>query len=134
MKRMKKIVAATVFLFITVCTKAQPPRPPSIEERLKRTNEMIQQEVQPTPAQQNNITAIFKTFFLAEEKLRKDNPPPPPDPKVKDAMDKLLKERDDNIKKILTADQYKKYLVVEKKLHPPKPGDKYKEGVPPPQL
>ena len=131
---MKKIVAATVLLFISVCIQAQPARPPFIEERLKRTDEMIRQEVQPTSAQQNSIMATFKTFFLAEEKLRKDNPPPPPDAKVKAAMDKLLKERDDSIKKILTADQYKKYLLVEKKLHPPKPGDMQKTGTPPPRL
>ena len=71
---------------------------------------MLQQEVQPTTVQKTAMESAFKTFFIAEDKLRKDNPPPPPqDPKEKEAMDKLVKDRDERIKKILTASQYEKY-------------------------
>jgi len=130
---MKKIILATGFLAFAIVTKAQPPKPPSIEERLKHTNEILQKEVQPSASQKTAIENAFKTFFAAADKLRKDNPPPPPpppDPKGKDAMEKLIKERDENVKKVLTAPQYEKYKEAAKKLHPPKPGEG-KDGPPP---
>jgi hypothetical protein len=96
----KQIIFAGLLLF-TVTIKAQPPqspKPPSVEERLKRTNEVIQQDVQPSASQKAAIEQVYKKFFTDADKLRKDNPPPPPpppDPKVKEAMDKLVKERDE---------------------------------------
>jgi hypothetical protein len=134
---MKKLIIAAGLVLFVIVTKAQPPQPPkpvNIEDRLKRTNEVLQQEVQPTAAQKTDIESAFKTFFAAADKLRKDNPPPPPDPKVKEAMDKLVKERDESIKKILTEAQYKNYKEAIKKLHPPKPGESNgKDGPPPAQ-
>ena len=50
---------------------------------------------------------------------------------MKEAMDKLVKERDEKIKKVLTASQYEKYKEAAAKLRPPKPGGD-KEGNPPP--
>lgn len=135
----KLIIAAGLVLFIVVTNAQppQPPKPPSIEERIKKTNEMLQQELQPTAVQKTALESAFKTFFIAEDKLRKDNPPPPPppqDPKVKEAMDKLVKDRDESIKKILTVSQYEKYKEAAKKMHPPKPGEPGKGGPPPSQL
>ena len=136
---MKKQFIAAAFVLFVIVVKGQPPgppNPPSIEDRIKRTNEVIQKEVQPTDAQKAAIEQAYKTFFTAADKLRKDNPPPPPpppDPKVKEAMDKLVKERDESIKKILSDAQYQKYKEAAKKLQPPKPGDqKNKTGQPPP--
>ena len=123
----KSLLLVPIVLFVIV-TRAQPPKPPTIEERLKRTNEVIQQDVQPTAAQKAAIEQAFKTFFIAADQLHKDNPPPPPpppDPKVKEQMDKLVKERDERIKKILTEDQYKKYQEAEKTL-------RLRSGPPPP--
>ncbi len=125
---MKKIIFAIGLVLPFTMLQAQPHQPsgpPAMEERIKRTNEILQQEVQPTTAQQSAIETVFKTFFTAEDQFRKDNPPPPPpppDPKVKAAMDQLVKERDAGIKKILTEAQYAKYLQASKKLHPPTPG------------
>jgi hypothetical protein len=130
---MKKISSLIALVLFVIVVRSQPPKPPSVEERLKHTNEVLQQDVKPNAAQQAAIDAAFKNFFLAADQLRKDNPPPPPpppDPKVKAAMDKLVKERDESIKKILTEDQYKKYKEAAKKLQPPKPGD-HKEPPPP---
>jgi hypothetical protein len=88
-----------IVLFV-IAIKAQPPKPPTIEERLKSTNEVIQQEVQPTAPQKTAIELACKSFFIAAGKLRKDNPPsPPPDLKVKDTMDKLVKDRDEAVKR-----------------------------------
>jgi hypothetical protein len=36
-------------------------------------------------------------------------------------MDKLVKERDDKVKKILSEDQFKKYKEAADKMHPPHP-------------
>ncbi|MBK9570570.1 MAG: hypothetical protein IPO53_12115 [Chitinophagaceae bacterium] len=136
---MKKLILATGLVLFVIITKAQPPQPPKpprIEDRLKKTEELLQKEIQPSAAQQQKLTAAFKIFFIAEDKLRKDNPPPPPpppDPKVKEAMDKLVKERDESIKKILTDVQYQKYKETAKKLHPPKPGAQNGKNGPPPQ-
>lgn len=140
---MKKFISVTILsLFVIVARPQQqgqqppqPPKPPSIDERIKKTNEVLQQEVQLTTAQKTAIEKAFRDFFAAADKVRKDNPPPPPpppDPKVKEAMDKLVKERDDSIKKILTDDQYNKYKEAVEKLHPPKPGEPGEKNPPPP--
>jgi hypothetical protein len=50
---------------------------------------------------------------------------------VKEAMDKLVKDRDDKIKSILSDDQFKKFKEAEKKLHPPPPPEK--SGIKPQQ-
>lgn len=89
--------------------QAQERTPPTMEERLKRSMEMLQKEVQPSEKQMKEMEKVFTKFFTEQEKLRKDAPPPPPDPKMREAMDKLVKERDEAAKGILSADQYKKY-------------------------
>ena len=76
--------------------------------------------------------------MIAAQKLHEQNPPPPPppqDPKVKAAFEKLVAERDARIKEVLTDDQYKKYLEVEKTLRPPHPGGpghEHGDHMPPP--
>ncbi len=134
---MKKTLLVSAYLLmgtLAISQTRQPPGPPTLEERLKRTNEMLVKEVQPSKAQQTAIETVFKSFFNEEDKLRKDNPPPPPppvDPKAKAAMDKLVSDRDERIKKILTQAQYTRYMEVAKNMHPPHPGEKGKGGPPP---
>ena len=134
---MKKLIIVTGFMLFFNASKAQPPGPPpppGVEERLQRSEDLLK-EIKISDAQQQEIKAALKIFFQAEDKLRKDNPPPPPpppDPKVKAAMDKIITERDEKIKKILTEDQFNKFKEAEKKLHPPKPGENGKPGQPPP--
>ncbi|MDZ4809252.1 MAG: hypothetical protein SGI96_13435 [Bacteroidota bacterium] len=125
---MKRTIIVAALVLFAIAVKAQqppgPPKPPSIEERIKKTNEVLQKEIQLNAAQKTAIETAFKKFFTAEDKLRKDNLPPPPpplDPKMKEAMDKLVKGRDEQVKKVLTDEQYKKYKEAAKKLHPPKP-------------
>ena len=63
---MNKIIIATGLVLLVAVTKAQPPQPPkplSIEERIKKTNEMLQQEVQPSSVQKTAIESAVKTFF-----------------------------------------------------------------------
>lgn len=124
---MTRQLFVVVFILAALAGKTQPPqgppKPPSVEERLKRTNEVLLKDIPLNASQKTAIETAFKKFFAAEDKLRKDNPPPPPpppDPKVKEAMDKLVKKRDEQVKKVLTDEQFKKYKESAKKLHPPK--------------
>jgi hypothetical protein len=133
MKKLFFSLSSLVFLtFLAHAQNDQRLQPPSPEEKLKHVNELIEKEVQPTATQKAAIEQAFKTFFIAADQLRKDNPPPPPpppDPKVKAAMDKLVQQRDERIKEVLNEKQYEKYLNVTEKMHPPKPGD---PNTPPP--
>jgi len=128
---MKKIA---FFLIIQICVLyaySQPPKPPGIEERLKRTKELLKTEIKLTNSQIAVIEKEFKQFFIQADKLREDNPPPPSE-KVKQALERLEKDRDNKVKSSLSTEQYKKYLSVVIKLHPPRPDDR-SGGGPPPQ-
>jgi hypothetical protein len=135
-----------IFLFIFLAciiysnVQAQPPgqhpKPPSVEEKIKKLDEVIFREVELNEAQKAAIGHAFKTFFSAEDQLRKENPPPPPPPpvpKLKAAMDKLVQERDESIKEILSEKQFEKYRTALEKLHPPKPGQDGRIPSPPNQ-
>src|SRR5689334_7474264 len=104
---MKKQVTTLILLGFVLVTRAQgpdQPKPPSVEERLNHTTELIKKEITLTAEQQNALEHSFKVFFEAADKLHKENPPPPPpppDPKVKAALDKLIQERDASIQKAL---------------------------------
>lgn len=127
------ILAAGFVIVAKPQPPGQPPKPPSPEERIRHTTEILQKEITLTPAQKAAVEAAFKQFFTAADKIRKENPPPPPpppDPKVKEAMDKLVADRDASVKKILTAQQYEQYREALKKLHPKGPGGQ--QGHPPP--
>ncbi len=127
-------------LLVALCIMAQPPKPPTIEEKLKHVSEKINKEITLTAAQKAKVEAAYKDFFTDIEKLRAKNgrkadmpPPPPPPPGSKEEMDKLSNARDAKIKAALTEAQYKKYTGIEKTLHPPRPGDgPGKQGPPPP--
>jgi uncharacterized coiled-coil DUF342 family protein len=103
--------------------KAQQPTQkisPGIEERWKKINEVLQKEVQLTAQQSKAIAALFKSFFAAADKLRKENPNP--NPKIKEGIQKLVHNRDEKVKKILTMPQYANYKKTMEKLKPPPPG------------
>ena len=129
---MKQTLLA-ILLMITYTLFAQEQKgPPSIAERLKRTMVILQKEVNLSVTQLKTTELIFNSFFIKADKLRKDNPPiPAPSLKVKAAMDKLVMERDQNMKKILTATQFKNYTAAAIKLHPPPSGNRGKNGPPP---
>jgi hypothetical protein len=136
---MKRTIGIALLISIASIGRAQdgPPKPPSIEDRLKHTKEVIEKDLQLTPAQEKQLMETYTLFFNQMDKLHKDAPPPPPppppppmDPKMKEQFDKLVKERDDKMKSILSEEQYNKYLEAVKKLHPRHPGKG--DGTPPP--
>ena len=130
---MRQLKIITILLLAVSFCKAQEGQRPSPEEHLKRSQEMLQKELQMNADQQKKVEEAYKEFITAAEKLHKENPPPPPppmDPKVKEALDKLAQQRDAKIKMTLTEEQYKKYLEVEKKMRPPHPGGMRKDQSP----
>jgi hypothetical protein len=136
---MKRSIGIALLMSIAFLAKAQDaPKPPSIEDRLKHTKEVIEKDLQLTPTQEKQLLQAYTDFFNEMDKLHKVAPPPPPpppppptmDPKVKEQFDKLVKERDEKMKQVLNEEQYKKYLEATKRLHPRHQNGK--EGTPPP--
>ena len=133
---MKRSIGIALLMSIAFLGRAQDaPKPPSVEDRLKHTKEVIEKDLQLSPAQEKQLLLTYTDFFNQMDKLHKDAPPPPPppppppmDPKMKEQFDKLVKERDEKMKQVLSEDQYKKYLEAVKKLHPP-----HLDAPPPPQ-
>ena len=107
----------------TTVEQPRPPKPPSIEERMKHVDEKLAKEITLTADQKKKVEAAYKDFFVKADKLREKMPPPPPPPAPgnKAEMDKLSKERDAEIQKVLSPDQFKKYAEVEKTLRPKPP-------------
>ncbi len=115
-------------------TNQQPPKPPSIEERMKKVNDMMAKETKLSADKKQQIEAAYKDFFGKMEELRKKSPmPPPPPPGKKEDVDKLVKERDDKIAKALTKDEFEKYKEIEKTLRPPAPPQDKDGKQPPPK-
>ena len=135
--KMKKVLMMlSAFMVASLVVNAQgaakqdpPHKPPTVEERLKHLKEVMVKDASLNEEKQQKIAEVFKQFFIKADKL---NPPPPPPPN-KEEMDKLVKERDEAVAKILTADEFKRYKEAEKKLRPPHPPQpKEGEGAPPP--
>ena len=134
MKKVLLMLSAFILAGLTLhaqgSAKQEPPhKPPTVEERLQHLKEVMVKDASLNEEKQQKVSEVFKQFFIKADKL---NPPPPPPPN-KEEMDKLVKERDEAIAKILTADEFKKYKEAEKKLrppHPPQPKDG--NGAPPP--
>ena len=129
-KQIILLMAITIFGYQSL--KAQqgpeqqgPPKPPSIEDRLKHLDEKLSKELTLTADQKTKLEAAYKDFFVKADKLHDKMPPPPPPPAPgnKAEMDKLSKERDEAIQKVLSADQFKKYAELEKTLRPKPPGN-----------
>ena len=122
----------TAFMVVSLVVNAQgsakqePPKPPTVEERLKHLKEVMVKDASLNEEKQQKVAEVFKQFFVKADKIN----PPPPQPN-KEEMDKLVKERDEAVAKILTADEFKRYKEAEKKLRPPHPKEGG-EGAPPP--
>jgi len=103
-------------LMSVVSLLAQPPKPPSVEQRVKDLQVALAKEMTLSQGKQKIINAAFTTFFTELEKVKPsaDQPGPPP----KEMVDKLAIVRDEKIKKVLTAKEFATYLEVEKKVRP----------------
>ena len=136
------LILFTNLTLACVCITAQPPqpgaprKPPSPEERVKRVSEKMEKELKLTAAQKSKLAAAYKDFFIEIENQRakegKPATPPPPPPVNKEVADKLSKVRDEKIKSVLSAEQFKKYTEIEKTMRPPIPPGKPGGQKPPP--
>ena len=127
---MKKIVSAFLMFAVFTASAQQPGAPPSIEEKLKRTKEMLGKELKLNPSQINVTTDAFTKFFKQTDQLFKGNPPPPNPTQMKQ-IEALEKERDQKIISILNEQQIKGYKEIVLKMRPPKPGQGKQQGPPP---
>jgi hypothetical protein len=127
----KQITVFSACIMLAGAAHTQPPqngnhpKPPTKEERLKHVSEKFEKELNLDAAQKQKLTAAYKDFFAAMEKLRtrdgKPMPPPPPPPADKEAVDKLVKARDAQVKAALNSTQFRKYTELEKTMRPPGP-------------
>ena len=134
----KKLVILALFVFAGIGAinaqehpkKEGPRKPPTVEERMKHVKETLAKDASLSAEKQQKIMELFKQFFIKADKVA-----PPPPPPNKEEMDKLVKERDEAVAKVLTAEEFKRYKEAEKKLrppHPPKPGEGGGNPPPPP--
>jgi hypothetical protein len=126
---MKKIfITLSAMLLIACIVKAQQPPPPrqrpSPEEHLKQVTTKLQKDLTLNDQQKVKVEAAYKTFFEGMRKLRGNSspPPPPPLPPEKRAQaEKLEAQRDAEIKKTLSSQQFAKYKEIAKTMRPPRP-------------
>ena len=97
--------------------------PPSLDERMKRVEEIILKPLALTAAQKETANKAFRDFYVEMDKLGKAQPgaTTPPD---RSRMEPLEKARDAKIKQVISAAQYAKYLDLEKAARPPRPEGK----------
>lgn len=109
----------SIFLMFAVGAFSQPPAgPPNKEERMTRTMEMLRKETGLSAQQEAKIRPVFNDFFVQQEKLR---PAGPPEARDRQAMDRIVQERDMKVKRILEKGQYEKYIRAMSKMRPQKP-------------
>ena len=91
--------------------------PPSSEERMKNTEANVIKPLGLNASQNEAVTKAYKEFFADTEALMKTqgNASGPPE---KSKVEPLRQKRDDKIKQVLTADQFKKYQDLERANHP----------------
>ncbi len=132
-KKMKKLVTAILLFTVFIASAQKPGAPPSIEERLKRTKEILSKELQLNTSQINTVSEAFSQFFMQADQLFKGNPPPPTPSQTKQIAG-YEKERDQKIISILNENQIKRYKEIVLKMRPPKPGQAHHpQGIPPHQ-
>jgi hypothetical protein len=93
------------------------PAPPSLDERIKIIDEKICIPLSLSAIQKETIDKAFLNFYTEMDAIMKTSPDTksPPD---KSKIEPLEKARDEKIKKVLSAEQFNKYLELEKTTRP----------------
>lgn len=89
---------------------AQGPQGLPPAERAKKTVEKLKPELTLTDQQEKDITPVYTEFYTAMGKLFEAGRPAPED------RQKLVTERNDKLKKILSEEQMKKLAEAEEKM------------------
>jgi|WetSurMetagenome_2_1015567.scaffolds.fasta_scaffold46810_3 hypothetical protein len=122
----KKFLVILVFCFLfTGLTLSQdgPPghtkdkKRPTAEEMVKREMKMLKQELDMTETQETFVRKILEdSYKKMEENFKNGN-------KDRDEIAKIMKEKDDNLKNVLTDEQWIKYQELKERNK-----DKFKQG------
>lgn len=96
---------------------------PSIEERVKKTINVIEKKIDLNESQLDVIKSAFIEFFeKADLEMQTGNRP------EKSVMETHENDRDSKIKKVLTEQQYEVYLKISCQLRPKPEGKKQEKG------
>ncbi|MDI3318481.1 hypothetical protein [Pinibacter soli] len=79
--------------------------PPTMEQRLKRTNDNIFSKLDLKNDQQSQMDKIYTEYFTKMDSIRNAGGERP----SREVMQKMGADRDDKVKAVLSADQFKKY-------------------------
>jgi periplasmic protein CpxP/Spy len=124
----KKIITTLVFCVLftgLLYSQDGPPRDgpprdgkkPSAEEMVKMEMKMMKQELDLTETQVSFVKKILEDAYKKMEDSFSSGK------KDRDEMEKITKEKDDNLKRVLTEDQWTKYEDIKDKMK-----NKFKEG------
>ena len=106
----KKILFVLFMLFAGVAVvnaQGQPQQRRTVEERVKMTMEKVTPALSLDKTQEARTDSVFTDYYKAMDKLRESmQPGTPPDRSV---FEKLGADRDEKLKGIFTADQFKKF-------------------------
>lgn len=116
---MKIIIAAIAMLFTSAIfpqdQKQGPGKPPPPEKRWEKDSEKIKKAITLTDDELLKIKTAFMSFYKEMDSLHEKNKGQRP---VKEEVDKLIKKRNDAVKKSLSQDKFNKYMEAEKELGP----------------
>jgi uncharacterized protein with von Willebrand factor type A (vWA) domain len=115
---MKKILFVLFIMVAGVAVaNAQGPQRRTVEERVKAAMEKVTPALSLDQAQVSRTDSVFADYYKGMDKLRESmQPGTPPDRSV---FEKLTNDRDEQLKKIFTAEQFKKFKdEVEATLRP----------------
>jgi Spy/CpxP family protein refolding chaperone len=104
-------------------TMAQKHTPPDPEAMAKRTVERMTQQLTLDKPAQDSLTAIYKDFYVQMDQRIKNGD--------REALKPLSVKRDERIKKVLTPEQYAKYLKETEKrraMRPERPKGQGNDG------
>lgn len=126
-KSMKEFISAILFFSVFTASAQKPGSPPSMEERIKKTKEIISSEIQLNSTQLKITIEAFSNFFTQVDQLLKGETPPPNPIQLKQ-LEAIESERDQKIISVLNENQVKRYKEIILKLRPPKPGQGNQQG------
>lgn len=113
----KHVIFIAFLLFAGIAANAQGPQRRTVEERVKSVMEKVTPALSLDQTQAASIDSVFTIYYKDMDKLRESmQPGTPPDRSV---FEKVINERDERLKKVLSAEQFKKFKdEVEPTLRP----------------
>jgi hypothetical protein len=115
----KKQIVFLVFLILAgaATAHAQGPQRKTVRERVDLTMEKVTPALGLDKATESRTDSIFTNYYNAMDKLRESmQPGTPPD---RGLFEKVAKDRDEALKKVLSTNQFKKFKdEVEASLRP----------------